>query len=140
MLMGSVGTGKTHLALAAARQLIERRTRCYFTTVPRLLEDLRETQRPNAARQLADLRRTIEDVPALVLDDLGADRPTDFAAEQLFLILDRRWQERRRTLITSNAAAVGQIEARIRSRILDAHVSRVVTCVGRDQRLAGGAS
>lgn len=137
-LLGTVGLGKTHLACAAVQALIARRQRAVFVTVPRLLEELRAAVRPGAAADLDTVRARYESVPYLVLDDLGADRVTDFAAEQLYLVIDHRWQRRLPLLVTSNTAPEA-IEPRVRSRILDSRLSRVVPLSGPDQRLVGGA-
>jgi len=148
LLAGPVGIGKTHLAVAACRAFIEQGVHCLlFRTVARLLEDLRETQRRYAIPQpgvtpppsLAQVRGRFETEAVLVLDDLGADRWTEFAEEQLTLIIDARWQNALRTLITTNTPR-DQLPARIASRITDAHLSRVIAIDGPDQRLAGGAS
>ncbi len=135
LLGGNVGTGKTHLAVAAAKEVI---TKAYgdvrFYSVARMIEDLRDTQRPGAEQSLKTVRTEIERCGDLVLDDLGADRLTDFAAEQLYLIIDYRWQNALNTLITSNILP-DDIDLRLRSRLLDKRLSRVVACGGPDQRL-----
>lgn len=139
VLSGSYGVGKSHLATAAARKLIEAGVhllRVY--SLPRLLDELRATQREGATRSLDALRLEIADEPVLILDDLGAERRTDFGDEQLAAIIDHRWQNGMRTLITTNVAPAA-LEPRVRSRILDSRLSRVVPLSGPDQRLVGGA-
>ena len=138
MLLGSVGTGKTMLAIAAARRRVERQQPVTFTTVARMLDELRATNREGAIEPLGVVRGRLEQTAALVLDDLGADRVTDFATEQLFLILDHRWQRRMATCITSNIDP-DALDARVRSRIMDRSIARIVDTTGPDIRLRGGA-
>jgi len=138
VLLGSVGTGKTMLAIAAARRRVERQQPVTFTTVARMLDELRATNREGAIEPLGVVRGRLEQTAALVLDDLGADRVTDFATEQLFLILDHRWQRRMATCITSNIDP-DALDARVRSRIMDRSIARIVDTTGPDIRLRGGA-
>lgn len=99
LLLGGVGVGKTHAAVAMARMIYE--------TEPVLVEF-----RP-AVELLDDLRpggpeRTMEsacDVGVLILDDLGRERPTDWTGERLYRLVNRRWLEERPTLVTSNLSA-----------------------------------
>src|SRR5215471_13328390 len=126
---GDKGIGKTHLAIAAAGRLIAR-----GRVVPRLLDDLRETQRPDAPRPLSAVRDPCIRYPVLILDELGRGRPTDWAETELFTIIDDRYREARRTLVITNGDPDTWDDA-IRSRLLDRRRSRVVACQGSDYRL-----
>ena len=127
------GVGKTHLAIAAAAECIARGGAVRYLIVPQYLDALRSTQRPDATTRLDDARRPAETYPALVLDDLGAGRPTDWAEEQLFTIVNERWRRELRTFVTTNVAA-DAIEPRTRSRLTDARLGRVVVGTGSDYR------
>jgi DNA replication protein DnaC len=135
LLLGHVGVGKTHAALAAARAWLQAYQRpWWFTPVPNLLAQLRPSaEHPNVA-----LDRAIS-VPLLVLDDLGGERPTDWTLEWLFIIVNQRWLYQRPTVATSNLAVDnGQgplpdaIGARTYSRLVQDAV--VVQMAGRDLR------
>lgn len=141
------GIGKTHLAIAAARACIEREEPVAYLVVPKFLDDLRATQRPWIApspdnpapvqpARLEDVRRRAECYPSIILDDFGADRGTDWAAEQLFTVTNERWRKGLRTLVTTNVTP-DRIEARTRSRLVDWQRSAVVPCRGDDYRLRG---
>jgi DNA replication protein DnaC len=100
LLLGSVGVGKTHAALAAARAWLEGHGRAWwFTPVPKLLADIR----PSADHPNAAFDRAIR-VPLLVLDDLGGERSTEWTLEWLYIIINQRWLDQRPTIATSNLA------------------------------------
>jgi DNA replication protein DnaC len=104
ILLGNVGVGKTWAALALARAALPHMS-VRFVSVPALLESLR----PDGGGHLGWYTR----VGLLVLDDLGAERLTDWSAEQLYQIVNERWAHERPIIATSNlnpaqvAAAVG---------------------------------
>lgn len=138
VLCGLVGRGKTHLALAAASACITRGEAVAYHIVPNFLQALRDTMRPARddeppPRSLSEVRRRAERYPAVILDDLGANKATDWADEQLYSVVNERWREARRTIITSNVPAA-RLEERLRSRILDTALSTVVECAGVDYR------
>jgi DNA replication protein DnaC len=95
ILAGPVGTGKSHVAWGIAHHEVVRGTYVIYASVPRLLLDMRPDGDPNAFGRAckADL---------LVLDDIGAARPTDWANEQMFSIVEERANHQRRTVVTTN--------------------------------------
>lgn len=96
VLVGAVGVGKTHLALAAVRDdYVERGLEVLFRPVAELLDDLRPGGDPTALDRYVHVER-------LVLDDVGAERPTDWSAERLGLVINRRWMEERPVIATTN--------------------------------------
>lgn len=99
LLLGPVGVGKTHAAVAAARgPHFERGTDVRFLPVVELLDLLRPGGPENALYDLAD-------TDLLVLDDLGSERPTEWTAERLYALINRRWLEVRPTVCTTNLPA-----------------------------------
>jgi DNA replication protein DnaC len=143
VLAGPEGRGKTHLAIAAAHVCIARGIAVAYHVVPLWLDALRATQRPpldsEPAPPLDRVRHKAERYPAVILDDLGADRDTDFAREQLYLVLNERWRERRRTLITTNEP-VEHFAGRLASRLLDRSLAHAIGCEGLDYRRTAATS
>ena len=137
VLSGDRGLGKTHLAVASAARCMDRGEPVLFLSLPAFMAELRAAVRVNEGGERPPLdrllRRAIE-YPAVVLDDLGMERLTDFADEQLYLVVNERYRHRRRTLITTMRAP-GELQEAVASRIQDWQVSRVVRCVGSDYRL-----
>ncbi len=99
-LVGPVGTGKSHLARAILVAMIQRHVMSGLAvTVPNLMDDLR----PGASEdQRAEQMELLKTVPLLVLDDLGAQRTTEWVTERLFVIINARYDEMLPTIITSN--------------------------------------
>jgi len=135
ILVGPYGAGKTHLAKAIVNAWMGGGGEVYFSTVPDLLDTLREgydVERGGVAPSFEQRLEWFRTVALLVLDDLGAHRATDWAAEKLFQIINDRYEARRATVITSNQdvrESSGGIEPRIASRLADArHDYLVLPC------------
>ena len=97
LLYGGVGTGKTFFAGCIANALTERLVSVGATTLPKLISRL-QTYPEDRLRILGMLER----YDFLVLDDLGAERDTSFAAEQTYLIIDTRYRVQKPVVITTN--------------------------------------
>ncbi|MHB8575770.1 MAG: ATP-binding protein [Dehalococcoidia bacterium] len=99
VLLGTNGSGKTHLAAAIAHHLREKRQSVRFVVVPDLLDYLRQSLRrdDNGSRDPVEEVRT---APFLVLDDLGVHSATPWAQEKLFQILNYRYNAKLATVIT----------------------------------------
>lgn len=122
VLIGKTGCGKTHLAVSTLRRMVMNKEidDARFATVPKLLMEIRDCFKdaaPESERQIVE--RYIS-YPVLILDDIGADRATEWAIETLYLIIDGRDSELMPTFITTNLS-IPEIEqnygARIASRI-----------------------
>jgi DNA replication protein DnaC len=103
LFLGLPGLGKTHLAAATLKRTIER-TNCrgLFYTTPELLALIRNTYNAAIKSTESDVIRPVMEVPLLVLDDLGAERPTDWVEETMNLIVNTRYNYRRATIFTTN--------------------------------------
>jgi DNA replication protein DnaC len=131
VLYGSVGTGKTFAAVAAARLRFDAGDEVAFWPVVELLDGLR----PGGDLEVWD--QAVYDAQVLILDDLGASRATDWTDERLYALVNRRWLDERPTIVTTNidpgqlAVALGE---RMASRILGAPAV-VYGLNGPDRRL-----
>lgn len=104
LLWGDWGVGKTGLAVAAMRRRVEI-TGCeaLFITTPTLLDRIRATYTPSPeAGSEAEVLEAVKNATLLVLDDLGAERATDWVAEKLFTIINHRHDYQLATIFTSN--------------------------------------
>jgi len=106
-IWGDVGTGKT---LEAAFILLEAAKHRYlqatsgallFTSVPELILEIQDTFHRVEYTQL-DVLNKYSEALFLVLDDLGSEKPTEFVMTTLYLIINRRYEALRPTVITSN--------------------------------------
>jgi DNA replication protein DnaC len=98
---GGTGTGKTWLAMLVAKRAIEGGHGVAIYNVPRLLSEIRRTYDGEGVSTL-DLLDQLTSVPLLVLDDIGVERSNPWVLEQLYTVINERWQERRSIILTTN--------------------------------------
>lgn len=130
LLYGAPGLGKTHLAWAALREVRKNKGKATLWSVPEFLAFLRasfDDERSPPPDVL--VQRYMEDGFLLILDDLGTHNATVWAEEQLYRILNGRYNNEAPTIITANVG-LDKIDARIRDRFR----SGVVFCEGVTQR------
>ena len=102
-LLGPPGVGKTHLVVAVLRHVVQTRgARGIFYDTRDLLRLIRSTYDPTSGTSEQDVLRPVMMADLLVLDDLGAEKTSDWVEETLNLIVATRYNERRVTLFTSN--------------------------------------
>jgi DNA replication protein DnaC len=99
-LMGSPGTGKTTLAMLVSKAALDRGHSVAIYSLPRLLNEIRDTHR--AERSHVDLLDRLTAVDLLHVDDVGAERSTDWVLEELYSIVNARYEEQRSVIITTN--------------------------------------
>ena len=133
---GVPGVGKTYAAAAAVRLALRDGKTAKLITSKRLLDGIKDGYGNGDSYVL----ETAETVQLLVLDDLGAERPTDWAIETLSRLIDTRYASDRPTIITSNYK-LGELRdmwggmpgARVASRIAGA--CKIIHFSGEDRRL-----
>lgn len=138
-LMGSTGTGKTTLGMLIASQALAagKTVGVYFT--PKLLTRIRQTyqeaESENAYTQFFD---RVTSVDLLYIDDLGSERHTDWVVEQLYAVVNERYENQRPLLVTSNADGdVDRGQRRLEDQIGRRTVSRLVEICGDPLPLFG---
>jgi len=125
VLVGTSGSGKTHLAAAITNERLRQDEKALFIFIPDLLDHLRSAYAPNAEMAYDTLFHQVREAPFLVLDDLGAQASTPWAEEKLFQILNHRFTGRLPTVITLSSD-LDAVEPRLRSRLSDPEISRVI--------------
>jgi len=102
-LIGPPGIGKTHIAVATLREAMQRTgVRGLFYDVRDLLRVIRSTYNPVVRTAEMDILRPVMDADLLVLDDVGAEKPSEWVEETMTLIVNTRYNERRPTIFTTN--------------------------------------
>ncbi len=105
LLTGSIGVGKTHLAVGILHALIvEKGVHGLFCDYRELLKEIQNSYNPQVATTEMEILQPVFDAEVLVLDELGAAKPTDWVWDTVALILNTRYNDKRTTLITTNYA------------------------------------
>jgi DNA replication protein DnaC len=133
ILAGPYGCGKTHLAVAIAHQAMKRHIPVLFQVVPDLLDHLRATFAPQSGASYDQTFEAVRTTHLLVLDDLGEESDTRWAQEKLYQLFNHRYNYRLPTVVTTNRPP-DAIDDRIRSRMYDTELSRVVVVEAADFR------
>lgn len=105
LLTGSIGVGKTHLAVGILHSLIvEKGVRGLFCDYRELLKEIQHSYNPQAATTELEILRPVFEAEVLVLDELGASKPTEWVWDTVALVLNTRYNDKRTTIITTNYA------------------------------------
>ena len=103
LLEGQPGVGKTHLAVAVLKQVIQTSgARGLFYDTRDLLRVIRSTYDPSIRTTELEVLRPVMEADLLVLDDLGAEKTSEWVEETMNLIVNTRYNEQRLTIFTSN--------------------------------------
>ena len=102
-LTGDVGTGKTTLAMLVSKTAIESGHSAAIYSLPRLLARIRRTYDGEAGElSYLDFFKRLTSVDLLHIDDLGAEKRSDWVLEQLYAIVDERYVTNRAMVVTTN--------------------------------------
>ncbi len=133
--MGPVGTGKTTLAMLVSQAALSAGRTVAIYSLPRLLNEIRDTYR--AERSHIDLLNRLTAVDLLHIDDIGAERVNDWVLEELYSIVNARYEEQRSMVITTNImdreALCEQISERTVSRLIE--MCDELPLLGHDHRM-----
>ena len=136
--MGPVGTGKTTLAMLVSKAALRAGRSVAIYSLPRLLNEIRDTHR--AERSHVDLLDRLTAVDLLHIDDVGAERTTDWVLEELYSIVNGRYEDERSVVITTNIldreALCEQITERTVSRLTE--MCDELPLLGHDRRMESG--
>lgn len=143
VFMGPVGVGKTHLAVAILHRLMDKfGVQCLFYESGSLLKEIQNSY--NAISQTTELRvlAPIYEAEVLVLDELGATKPTDWVRDTMMQIINTRYNDKKMTIFTTNyldkhrkegdETLEDRIGVRLRSRLYE--MCKTVIIEGDDYR------
>jgi DNA replication protein DnaC len=143
LLVGPVGVGKTHLAVAIIRDLIEKKgVNCLFYEFGSLLKEIQNSYNPISQTSELKVLEPVFQAEVLVLDELGASKPTDWVRDTMMQIINTRYNDRRLTIFTTNyldgrrserdETLEDRIGVRLRSRLYE--MCKTVQIEGEDYR------
>jgi DNA replication protein DnaC len=142
LFMGSVGVGKTHLAVSILKGLTERGFSVLFYEFGSLLKEIQDSYNPKTQSSELGVLAPVLSTDVLVLDELGASKPTDWVRDTMAHVINTRYNERKFTIFTTNylderpnereETLEDRIGVRVRSRLYE--MCRTVSMEGKDFR------
>ena len=143
LYLGRCGVGKTHLAVAALKELIKKGIPGIFYDFRDLLKEIQDSYNPNTHTSELKILGPIFEAEVLVLDELGSSKPTEWVQETITHIINKRYNDRKITLFTSNyldipigsaydESLTERVGVRLRSRLHE--MCRLVLMEGEDYR------
>ena len=121
-LMGDVGTGKTTLAMLVSKAAVEAQRTVAIYSLPSLLARIRRTYDAEAGETYLEFFERLTSVDLLHVDDLGVENRSDWVLEQLYAIVNERYEAQRSMVVTTNldqSALEEQIGPRTVSRLVE---------------------
>jgi DNA replication protein DnaC len=100
LFYGSVGTGKSHLAISIYKEIKQKGFTAIYLEMDKIMRIIRDTWDKNSENTENEFFKVLQDVDLLVLDDLGAEHTNNWVQEKLFSILNSRLGKN--TIITTN--------------------------------------
>lgn len=142
LFMGPVGVGKTHLAVSILKGLVERGIPCLFYEFGSLLKEIQDSYNFNTQTSELRVLAPVFDADVLVLDELGASKPTEWVRDTMNHIINTRYNDKKFTVFTTNYLDArrndkeetldDRIGVRLRSRLYE--MCQTVSIEGEDYR------
>ncbi|MCD7812007.1 MAG: ATP-binding protein [Ruminococcus sp.] len=101
-ITGSYGTGKTHLASAIANQLIHGGMAVICMTMIDLLAKIKNSFDTDTQVTEAAIMKLYEEIPLLIIDDIGSEQPTEWGSTRIYAIINARYEAYMPTIVTTN--------------------------------------
>lgn len=117
LMLGGVGVGKTHIAVAILKEVIAKGHSGLYYNVIDLLREIRATYNNDSAVSENDLVEMSQNVDLLVLDDLGAERTTMWVLDRLYDIINKRYEEEKTIIVTTNCMNSEELLEKVGHRI-----------------------
>ena len=142
LFTGPCGVGKTHLSVAILHSLIEKGIPCLFYEFGALLKEIQSSYDPVSQTSELKVLAPVFEAEVLVLDELGASKPTDWVRDTMMQVINARYNDRRLTIFTTNyrdergqpteETLEDRVGVRLRSRLYE--MCRTVVMDGEDYR------
>jgi DNA replication protein DnaC len=135
-LFGDVGTGKTTLAMLVSKAALDAGRSVAIYSLPRLLAELRTTFSEDSEQGYVELLDRLTAVDLLHIDDVGAEKTSDWVLEQLYAIVNARYEEQRSIVITTNLKERSELADQINERTVSRleEICEILPLFGPDAR------
>jgi len=131
--LGPRGTGKTTLAMLVSQHALRAQRAVAIYTVPQLLSEIRKTYDEDSRHDYLDLTGRLASVDLLHLEDMAVARTNDWVLEQLYTIINDRYQDQRSVVFTADVEQPGDLRQHIGERTF----SRLIEMCGSPHLLGG---
>lgn len=118
IMVGGVGTGKTHLAIAVAKAVILQEYSAKYTTVQRIVRALKDTWNRQTNETESDIIRRFSQPSLLIIDEVGVQFGSEFEKQILFDVVNERYENRKPTIMLSNVQ-VNELVGFVGERVID---------------------
>ena len=138
LMIGTTGTGKTHISTSIARSVIERGYEVLYDSAQNIVSAFETDRFKSGYGSYEPVADKYLECDLLIIDDLGAEFVTQFSVSALYNLINTRQNKGLSTIISTNlsgAELAGKYEGRIYSRIIGADYT-VLRFEGKDQRIA----
>jgi DNA replication protein DnaC len=135
-LFGKPGTGKTSLAMLVSKAALDAGRSVAIYSLPRLLAEIRSTFETDSEGSYLDFTDRLAAVDLLHVDDVGAENTTPWVLEQLYTIVNARYEDERSIVITTNIEEPERLAAQIGARTVSRleEMCTVLPLFGEDAR------
>jgi DNA replication protein DnaC len=132
--MGPPGTGKTTLAMLVSTAVLDAGRTAAIYSLPRLLNEIRHTYETGGHNQLLDRLAAVD---LLHIDDVGAERKNDWVLEELYSIVNARYEDRRSMVLTTNCSDPDELSEQINARTVSrlTEMCDQIPLLGHDHRM-----
>lgn len=142
MFIGTCGVGKTHLAVAILKAMLEKNIPCLFYDFRDLLKEIQDSWNKDTQTSEMQILSNLYEAEVLVLDELGASKPTEWVKDTMTHLINKRYNDKKVTIFTSNyldtksnqydETLTERVGERLRSRLHE--MCKVVSITGDDYR------
>ena len=120
LLLGRCGVGKTHIAVSVLKGLVDKGAIGLFYDFRDLLKEIQDSFNPNTHNSELKILAPVFEADVLVLDELGASKPTEWVQETITHIINKRYNDKKITIFTSNyldVSTVGSYDESLTDRV-----------------------
>ena len=135
LFIGPAGVGKTHLAVSIIKGLIDKGFACIFCEFGSLLKEIQDSYNPISKSSELRVLAPIYQADVLILDELGATVPTDWVRDTMYQIINKRYNDNKLTIFTSNFTDERVVDDAVPTRGRKLHSDRIKEMTTLEDRI-----